>query len=141
MFIISSILINSFHLDVLSLLEKEPTLIISFSQAIAKWLKKLSSVSPDLADKIVLILLCLANLIVSKVSVIVPHWFILIIIALTAFWLIAFLRRSCLVQIKSSPTIPTNWLYWLWRFAKEMISSSWYGSSIKLTLSFLINLS
>ena len=66
---------------------------------------KLSSVSPDLCEMIVLKLLSLARLIVSSVSVSVPTWFNLIRIALPAF----FVFRQ-VIFFRSNKQIISNYL-------------------------------
>ena len=96
----SSILSSWLYLLILSLLESEPVLICPAEIATDKSAIKLSSVSPDLWEIIVLKLFCFPNVIDSMVSVNVPIWFNLISIEFPHFFLIFFFIISGFVTNK-----------------------------------------
>ena len=125
------------YLATLSDLDNEPVLIWDEFVATDKSEIKVSSVSPDRCEIIVLKSFFCAKLITSKVSLTVPIWFNLTNIELADFSSIPFFNLFIFVANKSSPTICI--LVLLVSFFQESQSSSLKGSSIDLIGYFLIN--
>ena len=120
------------YLATLSDLANDPVLIWEDIVATAKSAIKVSSVSPDRCEMIVLKFAFFANEITSKVSVKVPIWLGFTKILLADFSFIPFSNLLEFVTNKSSPTIWTLFPMAEVIFFLDCQSSSANGSSMDL---------